>query len=232
MVRKKRIPTGLIILIIIGAIGIGIYFINRSPTKETSQKEVPEETTFPLAGEELPEEKLEGEIIDQVIADLKKTGQLQLITLNSVKKNSHEFSLMLRIYTDSSGQTLEWEGSPIESTLGLGNLAVLDNPATERTTIQVIWGAGAHGSDSQFIHWTDSGFEMIKAVDENNNLIPAGAFFSDAGGATMMPDGTISVALRNYSCPLLPESAITFTYKWNGIAYQLIETKTPECPSE
>jgi hypothetical protein len=228
MIRKKRIPIGLAILIIIGVVGIGIYLINRQPAGETFQEEIPTEATPPLSEEQLPEEKLEGEVIDQLTADLKGTGQLQLVTLIAQALEDEDwFNYFVRIYTDARGEITEWESSPIESSLAPGGISTIYNPATNRLTIQHEEGAGAHGSRSQFIHWTGFNFEEIKAIDENG--IPVeDPFFGDGGGASLLSNGEIWVGFRNYDCPL--SAGIIHKYKWNGTAYQLTETEIQPCP--
>lgn len=177
-----------------------------------------------------PEEEVnepEGEVVGQLTADLKETGWPQLVTL-VMKPSGEEFSpfYFVRIYTDQAGQVIEWEGASMQG-LVPGNILTVHNSATDRLTIQHTEGAGAHGSISQFIHWTGSRFEEIKAIDEDGQPI-SNPWFGDGGGAVLSADGKILVGFRNYDCPL--SASITHIYEWNGEAYQLVRKDIDECP--
>lgn len=217
-------------IIILGAIGIGIYFIKDYFIQETPSPE-PSEEVF-QEKEELEEQILEGEIMDQLTADLRGEGKQQLVNLVAVQDKEYEFVShgLVRIFKDEGGQILEWEGPFVEGIHNVGGiLSITTNLATNRVTIQATWGAGAHGAISQFIHWTGSKFEIIKAIDEKGEEIDS--FFGDGGGAVLNSDGTISVVFRNYDCPLTGQG-ITYTYEWNGTIYQYVRSESPPCPPE
>jgi len=217
-------------IIILCVVGLGVYLMKDYFIEEPLSEKLPEEVS---EEKEEPEEQiLEGETMDQLTADLKGEGKQQLINLLAVKDKEYEFVFhgLVRIFKDEKGKTLEWEGPLVEGIHSAGGtLSVATNSATNWTTIQATWGAGAHGAISQFIHWTGSKFEIIKAIDENGEEIDS--FFGDGGGAVLNPDGTISVYFRNYDCPLSGQG-ITYTYEWNGNVYQYAKTEAPPCPSE
>lgn len=232
MLFKKFIFIGILGMIIFIIIGTIIY-VTKNPDlfKEGSKEKIIEEIISSLPEELKDEEALEGEVVDQLTTDLKGTGQIQSVALIAVSGDGVGFLIdgITRIYKDSDGKIIEWETPPVKGTTGTGSLIIIDNVATERKTIQAVWGCGAHGVCSQFVHWAGSKFEEIKAVDENGSPIPVRAFFSDAGGATIMPDGAIFVSMRNYYCPFTSDSVIIYKYEWNGSVYQLTEKEIPGC---
>ena len=165
-------------------------------------------------------------VVDQLTVDLKGTGQLQLVTLTALPEDAYNFAGILRIYTDSTGQVVEWEGPPASGTTGTGTLEAVPNPSTGRITLQAVWGVGAHSTTSQFVEWEGSVFTEVAGLDETGTPDPL-AFFSDSGQAAIMPDGAIWVGRRPLDAPLVPGGEI-HTLEWNGATYEL----TSLCPDE
>jgi hypothetical protein len=165
--------------------------------------------------------------VDALAADLKGAGQLQLATLTKVAENDVNFTGVLRIYTDSTGQVLEWQSTPLGSTTGIGGLTLIPNVATGSSTLQAVWGTGIRGTVSQFVHWDGSAFHELSPVAEDGSPLP-GAFFSDRGAAMVMPDGAIWVPRRPLDAGPLSSGGEILTLEWNGASYEL----TGLCPDD
>jgi len=225
---NKKLFLVLLFLIIV-AIGTGFYFKkSQIKVKEGLKQENEKEQILP-PDKNSSGEKLEGKVINQLTADLKGNGQPQLVALVAKPSKDKEFvDYFVRIFSDEKGKTIEWEGPAIESISETGDLSIIYNPATNRLTIEHDEAAGAHGQRTQFIHWTGSHFEEIKAVDENGRVIQD-PFFGDSGVFLSPEDGKIEVSFRNPDCPL--DASIDYEYKWNGVNYQLEKKVVSPCPS-
>lgn len=171
-------------------------------------------------------------IYDKITVDLKNNGKKQTVSLVGIpvidnSQDYQETNYFVRIYADATEKTIEWEGAPISSSLASGVIASIYNAATKKFTIEHVEGTGAHGEISQFIHWNNSKFEVISAIDENGKSFSE--FFSDAGVASLDNNGVISVESREYDCPL--NATISALYKWDGKVYRYFKTDESPCPS-
>jgi hypothetical protein len=152
-------------------------------------------------------------IVDQLVEDVKGNGVKQLIVLKEIMANNSKWGDyrtggVLYIFTDESGETLEWKSDYFG--LDIGDLiSVVDNPAINAPVIRIEWGVGAHGSETLFIYWTGSEFKKM------------GEFFGDSG-IYFDENGRVSVDSRHPDCMM--SGTIRDIYEWDGNEYKLIET--------
>ena len=166
--------------------------------------------------------------VDRLVTDLKGTGQQQLAILYFVSPSPPDAETMvsvpggLKIFSDSEGGTLEWQGTLVTGTVGVGRVLTVTVPGDGGAPlIATMWGTGAHGIWVYLFHWNGSTFEEVRPVGLDSNELPA--FFGDAGmGITS--EGQAWAAVRDGERPL--DLFNVSTYNWDGQTYQWSRQET------
>ena len=174
-----------------------------SPTLPAGLMAVEAASAFPSPGEYE---------VDRLVADVKGTGQLQLVTLYAVVSNPAigvDYG-KLKVFSDEAGSTVEWESPPMEGVLAAGVVFTDRVPGGGAPIIGAMWGAGAHGSRLYPFRWDGQTFLSIWAVgpDEERTF----GFFGDAGVGIV--EGQVWVGGRDGAQPLSVFHVAT--YEWEA----------------
>jgi len=159
--------------------------------------------------------------IDQLVADVKGTGQRQLVTL-SYQVITPTLGVgvgLLKVFNDEAGSAVEWESPPMEGVLPIGAVFTSTVPEGNPPILVAYWGIGAHGAVLYPCRWDGQTFRPIEAVGPDEQRMFG--FFGDDG--VNIVEGKVQVGNRDGEQPLSISHVATYeweattqTFEWAG----------------
>ena len=165
--------------------------------------------------------------VDRLVADFKGVGQQQLAILYFVSPTPPDAETIvhvsggLKVFTDGTGQTLEWQSPLVLGTAGVGRVFTTTVPDGGSPLIAVEWASGAHGFQLHLYRWNGSTFEEVLPIGSDSSQLPG--LFGDAG-VQITSDGQMTVSSRDANQPLTLFNVATYT--WTGQTYEWSQEET------